>query len=525
MRQTPRAESQTKQLSGAEAPTSTQVIIAANRGPIQLYRHTDGSIMQRQTSGGLATAFISLATQADLSWVAVASTPLERQAFLDQPYRSIRIGPAKIRAHYVAVSDQAYKLHYNDVSNSILWFVQHYLLHPDMTPSFGRADQQSWEEGYRVVNQAVAQALVDTARMVSAEEHQRVVLMLQDYHLYLVPELLRAELPNVALSHFIHIPWPAVRYWQFLPQHILLEILTSLLANDVIGMQTGLDVRNFLTCVEELLPDADVQRIPNANQITWQGHRVLVKAYPVSIDPAHVRALAHSRAAQRGYRAISHHFGAQTVLRVDRMEPTKNIVRGLQAFALLLEQHPELQGRVRFVMILVPSRESVQRYRAYARRVFKLVQEVNARYGGPDGPSVVPIVGNDQARALAAMRTSDVMLVNSVLDGMHLGAKEFAVVNERDGVLVLSRTAGVAHELGEGAAFQVTPTDLQETADALYRALTLGRQERAAMSGAARCLVESRPIARWIDQQLHDVIEQASLKTCFSREVQLVPTR
>jgi trehalose 6-phosphate synthase len=138
-----------------------------------------------------------------------------------------------------------------------------------------------------------------------------------------------------------------------------------------------------------------------------------------------------------------------------------------------------------------------------------LVQEVNARYGGPQGATVVSIVGNDQARALAAMRTSDVMLVNSVIDGMHLGAKEFAVVNERNGVLVLSRMAGVAHELGQDAAFHVTPTDLQETADALYQALTFGSQERAEMANTARRQVESHPIAQWIEGQLSDALRQA----------------
>jgi trehalose 6-phosphate synthase len=487
---------------------NAQVIVASNRGPIQLYQHTDGQILQRQASGGLATAFVSLAARMDLSWVAVAATPLERQAFLDRPYRTIRLGSSQVRTHYVAVPDQLYRQYYNTVSNSLLWFAQHYLLHPDVAPSFGRGDQQNWEEGYRAVNQAMAAALVETLQALSEDARQRVVVMLQDYHLYLVPALVRAAFPEVALTHFIHIPWPAVRYWQFLPQNIVLQILTSLLANDVIGMQTALDVRNVLTCIEELLPDAVVERTAEANTITWQDRRVLVKAYPMSIDPTYIRAQARSRAAQRGYRAISHHFDALTILRVDRLEPTKNIVRGLQAFALLLEQHPDLQGRVRFVMILVPSREEVQRYRKYAREVYKLVQEVNARYGGPGGAAVVPIVGNDQARALAAMRTSDVMLVNSVIDGMHLGAKEFAVVNERHGVLVLSRTAGVAHELGQGAAFQVTPTDLQETADALYQALTLDSQGRAAMASAARRIVEAYPIARWIEDQLADAVRQ-----------------
>jgi trehalose 6-phosphate synthase len=509
MRQTVEAENHSMKPAGDSTRANAQVIVASNRGPVQFYRQTDGKMQQHQSSGGLATAFISLAAQIDLSWVAVAATPLERQAFADQPYRMIHLGASRVRARYVTVPDDTYKQYYNAISNSLLWFAQHYLLHPDVTPSFGRADQQNWEEGYRTVNQAMANALVETFRGMPADARHQVVVMIQDYHLYLVPALLRAALPEVVLTHFIHIPWPAVRYWQFLPQNIVLEILTSFLANDVIGMQTALDVRNLLTCIEELLPDAVVERTPEANRVTWRDHSVLVKAYPMSIDPAYIRALACSRAAQRGYRAISQHFDAQTILRVDRLEPTKNIVRGLHAFALLLEQHPELRGRVRFVMILVPSREDVPRYRKYAREVNKLVDEVNARYGEPEGAVVVPILGNDQARALAAMRTSDVMLVNSIIDGMHLGAKEFAVVNECNGVLVLSRTAGVAHELGQDAAFHVTPTDVQETADALYQALTLDSQERAVMAKAARRQVESHPITRWIEGQLSDAIRQA----------------
>jgi trehalose 6-phosphate synthase len=424
-----------------------------------------------------------------------------------------------MRVRYVGVSDSAYKQHYNDISNSILWFTQHYLLSPDMSPSFGNVEQQKWDEGYQMVNRALAGALVEMIEALPEKDRRRVVVLLQDYHLYLVPDMMRAALPEVTMTHFIHIPWPAVRYWQFLPQKLVLQILTSLLANDVIGMQTLLDVRNLLTCIEELLPEAEVDRTPGANSISWQGRRILVKAsYPISIDPTHIRALARSRAAERGYRAISHHFNAQTVLRVDRVEPTKNIVHGLQAFALLLEQYPELRGHVRFVLILVPSREGVSRYRAYARKVFKLVQEVNARYAGPEGPAVIPIVGNDHARALAAMRSSDVMLVNSVLDSMHLGAKEFAAVNECNGVLVLSRTAGVAHELGEEAAFHVTPTDLQETADALYQALTLNSRDRAIMAGTARRLVEANPIDRWIAQQVQDSTRQAVQRTAPSIE-------
>ncbi len=501
-------ENHRAQPSAAGPMTDVQVMVAANRGPIQFYAYTESRARHRQASGGLATAFVSLAGQVDFSWIAVASTPQERKAFEKQPNSVIRIGASTLSTRYVAVPDHLYQQYYTSISNSLLWFAQHYLLSPEASPDFGQTYQRDWDEGYKAVNRAIAAALVETIRARPASEQNRVVVMLQDYHLYLVPGLLRAAVPEVALTHFIHIPWPAVRYWQLLPQRIALEILTSLLANDVIGVQTALDVRNLLSCIEELLPEVSVERASAAATLTWQGRRILVKAYPISIDPAHVRALAQSPSARRSYQAISRHFDVQTILRVDRIEPSKNIVRGLHAFALLLKRHPHLRGRVRFVMILVPSRENLPRYRQYAREVLDLADIINARYAGLGGAVVVPVVGNDQARALAAMRASDVMLVNSLIDGMHLGAKEFAAVNDRQGVLILSRTAGVAHELGEQAALHITPTDVQETADALYRALTMERPERVAMAEAARRLVESRTITQWIDQQLCDAIAQ-----------------
>lgn len=509
MRQQTDGENHRAQPSETAPMTDVQVIVAANRGPVQFYEYTDSRALHRQASGGLATAFVSLAGQVDFSWVAVASTPLERKAFEEQPNRVLRIGSSTLSTRYVVVPDHLYQQYYTSISNALLWFAQHYLLSPDAAPDFGQTYQRDWDEGYKAVNRTIAAALGETIRARPVSEQNRVVVMLQDYHLYLVPGFLRAAIPEVALTHFIHIPWPAVRYWQLLPQRIALEILTSLLANDVIGVQTALDVRNLLSCMEELLPEVIVERSSEAATLTWRGRHILVKAYPISIDPAHVRTLAQSPSAQRSYQAISRHFDLQTILRVDRIEPSKNIVLGLHAFALLLKRYPQLRGRVRFVMILVPSRENLPRYRQYAREVLALADVINARYAGLGGDVVVPVVGNDQARALAAMRSSDVMLVNSLIDGMHLGAKEFAVVNERQGVLILSRTAGVAHELGEQAALHITPTDVQETADALYRALTMDATERVAMAETARRLVESHTITQWIDQQLRDAITQA----------------
>lgn len=493
-----------------QAATSTRLIVAANRGPAQFYQRADGKFVARQASGGLATAFVSLAAGSDLSWIAVAGTEVERRAFEEKPHRVVRIGPARVDTRYVAVPDRIYKLYYDDISNSTLWFAQHYLFHPDLSPDFGLAERQAWHEGYVTVNRMVADAIVAEIQGLTPAEQAQAVVMIQDYQLYLVPGMLREALPGVTQSHFVHIPWPALRYWQMLPQEIYGQIIASMLANNVVGLQTMQDVKSFLACVAEVQPQATITSADDANYITWHGHRLLVKAYPIGINADHIRTLAHSRAAKSGFAGIARYFAdRQTILRVDRLEPTKNIIRGLEAFETLLEQHAELRGKVRFVMMLVPSREGVRRYRDYARRVNKLVQKINAKYGTPDDPAVVHVAGNDQARALAAMRVCDVLLVNSVIDGMHLGAKEAAVVNEKQGVLVISRTAGVYQQLGDGAALGVSPLDVQATADALYHALTLPQAERAALAEEACHRVEDHDVFAWLEDQLVDARHMA----------------
>jgi trehalose 6-phosphate synthase len=492
------------------APPRTRLIVAANRGPAQFYQRANGTFVARPASGGLATAFVSLAAQVDLTWIAVAGNETERRAFDERAYRTVRIGPARVRTRSVPVADRLYKFYYDTISNSTLWFAQHYLLQPDLAPDFGMADRQAWEEGYTAVNRLVADAILDELQTLTPEEQARAVVMIQDYHLYLVPGMLRAAVPTITQTHFLHIPWPALRYWQMLPQAMVNDILTSMLTNTVVGMQTQQDVHNFAACIAESRPQAVICTESDGTTIACDGQRLLVQAYPIGINPAHIRAMAQSRAAKRGFASLAPHFAdRQIILRVDRLEPTKNILRGLAAFDLLLDQHPDLCGKVRFVMMLVPSRESVRRYRDYARRVNRLVQRINAKHGTPDDPAVVHVAGNDQARALAAMRCCDVLLVNSVMDGMHLGAKEAAEVNERDGVLVIARTAGVFQQLGDGVALGVAPLDVQETADQLFAALTMPHSQRAEMAREARRRVERDDIFAWLRAQLADARRMA----------------
>ncbi len=485
-----------------------RVLVVSNRGPVQFHQRSDGRSLPSPASGGLATALVAAAARAELTWIAVAGNEADRKAFADRDRRTIRINDVTLTARYVPVSDKVYRLHYDDTSNRTLWFLQHYLLQSEISPSFGAADRRAWNEGYVPVNRAVADAVIDELTNLDDEERDRTIVLLQDYHLYLAPGMIRAALPDVKMGHFTHIPWPSARSWQFLPQQFTQAIIQSMMQNDIVGLQTPLDVESFALCAKHFLPGASCTSEGNNLVIRWNGNTVRVHAYPISIDPEHVRKVANGPAAQRAAASLRDTADRQMILRVDRLEPTKNIVRGLQAFDLLLEQHPELVGKVRFVQLLVPSREGVTRYRRYARLVTKITQKINEKYQDRDGEVVTTIHGNNYARALAAMREFDVMLVNSILDGMHLGAKEGAVINERDGVLVVSRTAGVYYDLKDGACLGISPLDIEETACILYQALVeMSPADRRQMAQEARRRVTSHSVSEWLAEQLVDILE------------------
>ncbi len=487
-------------------PRDRRLIVASNRGPVGFSRWSNGRYMPRKTSGGLASSLLSIARQSPLTWIAVAGDETDRGAFAERVHRTVRLEGAPLVTRYVPVPDRVYRMHYDEISNRTLWFLQHYDFHADLSPSFTANDEHYWRDGYEAVNRAVAEAIIDE---VGCDPAEPALVLLQDYHLYLTPGMVRAALPDVTMGHFIHIPWPEARYWRLAPECFAREIIPSLLHNDVIGFQPKQDVQSFIGCVQEFVPDAYMTADHSAGLISWHGHHTIVRAYPISIDPEQVRATATSAAAQRSFAPIAHYFDRQVILRVDRLEPTKNILRGMQAFDLMLDLYPEMKGGVRFVMLLVPSREGVTRYRQYARQVTSLAQKINAKHGTPSEPVVVHISGNNQARALAAMREFDVMLANSIIDGMHLGAKEGAVVNQRDGVLVISRNAGVYQELSDGACLGISPTDLNETVQRLRDALDMPRAQRQSISAAARRRVESRTVMDWITDQLETLNEIA----------------
>src|SRR5216684_1924020 len=484
---------------------ASRLIIATNRGPVEYYLTQDKTLKQRRGAGGMVTALIGAANSMEVTWVAMAMTEGDRIASKEaqQHGNGLLQSPQqghKMQLRYVAIPKTAYRKHYEQICNTLLWFLQHYLYDATGDSTFARKIQDAWENGYCVANQAIADAV-----NVEIEREDTVpVVMLHDYHLYLAPAMIRQRHPTIIMQQFIHIPWPDIRCWQFLPSNIAQAIYRGLVGNDIIGFQTERDARNFLEGARTLLDGAVVDFEEGA--VWWQGHRTQTRAYPISISVTEEHRLVQSKAGRRAAARILPLLGEKTIMRVDRIEPTKNIVRGFQAYAQMLIEHSELWGRIKFLAFLVPSRQSLPEYKRYFADVMKIIEEINRRYGTDEWTPIEAFLGNDRTQALAAMQFYDVLLVNPIIDGMNLVAKEGPVVNQCNGVLVLSRTAGAFQQLGK-SSIPTSPTDVTETSQALYKALTLSDEERTAKSRQARQVVERYDLTTWLTRQIHDINE------------------
>ncbi|HEY7126186.1 MAG TPA: trehalose-6-phosphate synthase [Ktedonobacterales bacterium] len=523
-----------------QSQSGRRVILASNRGPVEYSLDKNGAVRTKRGAGGMVTALqpaINYAPPGGFTWVAIAMTEgdrlvAQRQAEAnkaksddaEQPigatngatpssgldsktHRKSHTRPLLDASRYVSVPPAIYKRFYDRISNQVLWFLQHYLWNQIEEPTFTAQNYEEWEQGYVQVNQAIANAVCEEV----LRKPGPALVMFQDYHLYLAPEMVRqglkreGRLEETILQHFIHIPWPSLRYWQLLPRTWLLAIYESVLANDILGFQTNLDMMNFLSSTQVLLGDAQITYDKRGGRIVWRNHTTYARAYPISIDVDEVR-----QNAARGERLHANELrpllGAQTIMRVDRLEPTKNIVRGFEAFELLLSRRHDLIGKVKFLAFLIPSRESIKIYRHYGRRVHQIIDKINETYGHDGWQPIEAFFENNRARALAAMRHYDVLLINPLIDGMNLVAKEGPIVNQQDGVLILSETAGASQQLHE-SALTIIPTDVEETARELINALEMPAEERRKRSDLARANIERENLEAWLRQQFMDVEE------------------
>ena len=471
-----------------------RIVVVSNRGPVTFSRNEEsGEREHSRGAGGLVTALNAVLRQSDGA-VWIASAQSEEDVAVSKESAPYEV--EDLRVTLVEHDPASYDLMYNHLANPLLWFVQHGLYDLPYSPALGDDTKKAWEEGYLPVNRNFAEAVAETV----ADEESPTIL-LHDYQLYMAPLFVRERLGEEAfLSLFVHIPWPEPDLWRVLPHYVREGVLESLLQADVVAFHTHRYARNFAeTAAAVLGAEADVE----GGVIHHNGREVWVRAYPISIDPSEFEELARSEAVLREEEFVKDLPG-KLLLRVDRTDLSKNVVRGFQAYSRMLERHPEMKGEVTFLAQLQPSRTDIPEYAAYMEAVGRTAEEVNERHGTDSWRPIELFMEDNFPRSVAAYKNFDALLVNAVRDGMNLVAKESAVINEKDGVLVLSETAGAHEELGEHA-LTVNPYDVDEQADAIYQALTMPDEEREHRARSLRETVTGNTIDDWVQAQMRDI--------------------
>lgn len=488
-----------------------RLVIASNRGPVTYEKNPVGQFEAERGSGGVVTALSSLTHITPLTWVAAALSDADREiaSLAEADLPAVAHPEDNLRVRFVNIDEDSFDKYLNVISNPLLWFVQHEMNDLLLEDRASQSEMWvAWREGYVFANREFARVVgQETQRPDSAP-----FAIFHDYQLYLAPGILRQARPHLTLLHFTHIPWPGPETWHNLPGTWVRTICESLLACDIVGFQTTGAVQAFAdTCreyVEDVMVQENDQGYLNLSKVSGQGEQRVtwVRAYPISIDPLAVQAVYHTPEAAEWKRSLAAELGGchNLIVRVDRLDPNKNVLIGFEAYRQMLLDKAELRGRVVFLALLVPTRETVPEYIQYKEQTFALVDRINREFGRPGWQPVHTYYGNDYPRALAALSLADVVLVNSIADGMNLVAKEAVIVSEKDSVLVLSTNTGATEELGD-YAIGVEPDDLAGTAQALQAALELPPAARAARNRALAAIINKNDLANWLAAQLSDL--------------------
>jgi trehalose 6-phosphate synthase len=475
--------------------SDTPLVLVSNRGPVTFQ---PGGEIKRGT-GGLVTALIGLASHRPVTWVASAMTDEDvatSEHHGGRPFPVRTPDGDEYRVKLVASDAEAYEAFYNIIANPMLWFIQHYLWDLSNAPDIRRNETEAFEFGYNAVNEDLARAVLD-----EIEDIEKPVVMVHDYHLYTLPGLIRRMRPDAFLHHFVHIPWSQSDSWRVLPSVIRNEVYEGILSNDIIGFHTRHYRHNFLQCCEDLMGlEVDF----DAGVVKLDDREVWVRAYPLPIDSGAIQGVAQRPRVREFEGELLRRRRDHLILRVDRADLSKNVLRGFSAFDTFLEQHPEFREKVTFIAQLMPSRTDIAEYAEYLERIEAVVAVVNHRHGTPDWMPIQLKLRDDLEEAVAAYKHYDVLMVNAMFDGMNLVAKEGPMVNERAGVSILSENTGAHEELGQ-YALSVNPFDIQELADSIHAALTMPVEERRRRHAGLKSIVTRRDPGDWIDDQLADI--------------------
>jgi trehalose 6-phosphate synthase len=468
------------------------MLVASNRGPVAFRLGDDGSLLLSRGGGGLVSGVSAAANGAEALWVCAALGDADRLAAAAAPSGRLDLaghdtGGAAVRM--LPIDETTFRRAYNVVANSTLWYVNHTLFDTPRTPSFDARWQSSWQ-AYVDYNKAFADALAEDAT-------DGAEVLVQDYHLMLVPALLRKQRPDLRIGHFTHTPWAEPSYFTLLSDSVAHDVLTGMLGADAVGFLSARWAEAFVRCCVRLL-GADA----GGDTVHFAGRSTRVHVHPLGVDGDELRSRAAQPDVVARRAALRRRVGDRRVIvRIDRTELSKNIVRGLHAYRELLRTRPEHRGAVVHVVFAYPSRHDLPDYRAYTAEVQRVAREIDDEFAGAGWAPLILEVNDDYARSLAALQLADVLVVNPLRDGMNLVAKEGPVLADNGVALVLSREAGAADELGADALL-VNPYDVSGTAVAMHEALAMGadvRRERSARLAAAAVAMPPRD---WLRAQI-----------------------
>jgi trehalose 6-phosphate synthase len=462
------------------------LLVASNRGPLTVVPVEDGDDKVTRGGGGLVSGMqAALSESPDAVWVCAALNDRERSLARQAPDGRISELPQVAEAlggefdvNMLPIDAQTFRNAYNSIANSTLWFVLHRLYDLPTQPVFDARWRREWASYVRF-NEAFATALADAAA-------EGATVMVQDYHLFLVPRMLRDRRPDLKISIFTHTPWVSPDYFALLPDDVAHAIVDGMLGADLIGFHTRRWADLFRDTARELTGR------------TAQG----VEVFPLGTDPEEMHRLGGRRIVDSEVRVLDGVVGdRQLIGRVDRTELSKNVYRGLLAYRELLRTRPDWRGRVVHAVYNNPSREDLPAYREYTARIERLAEEINDEFATDEWTPLVFDIGDDYPAALAIMRRTDVVFVNSVRDGMNLVVLEALVLSERSPVVVVSRETGAAEVLGDDA-IAVNPFDVTSTAEALHQALTMPAADRAPRAERMRDAAVRLPPTQWFRAQL-----------------------
>ncbi|NML39373.1 bifunctional alpha,alpha-trehalose-phosphate synthase (UDP-forming)/trehalose-phosphatase [Chitinophaga sp. G-6-1-13] len=450
-----------------------KTIIVSNRLPVKI-TEKDGEFALQASEGGLATGLGSIYREGNnvwLGWPGQEISDPKHQEKVTKQLRQMNLMP-------VFLTQDEINNFYEGFSNETLWPVFHYM------SVYARYDQGYWDAYYQV-NKKFRDIVMQVAE-------QGDIIWIHDYQLLLLPGMLRAEMPEVSIGFFNHIPFPSYELFRLIPWRA--ELIEGLLGADLMGFHTFDDSRHFLNAASRILPVNT-----SANVVSYNDRITVVETFPMGIDFNKFSALGQDPEVKHQLQNLKNNFQQERmVLSIDRLDYSKGILQRLQAFELLLQLHPEYVGKVVLYMIVVPSRDTVPQYKELRDEIDKLVGNINARFRTLSWHPVQYFYRSFPVEVLSALYNyADICLVTPMRDGMNLVSKEYvASRNNNDGVLILSEMAGASKELMD--AIIVNPNNIGAITRAIVDALNTPLPEQERRMKQMRQVVSKFNINHWV---------------------------